>query len=156
MLPRPEVREQPFIDFSSGYVQRAVGMLPKQGDRNPWRLAQNYVLDLAALRFSPVRDDALRFFAGGGATAWLIAGAAVARGRRRRRMGRRHRPCAGVELRCDGALGRRATTLTAVTVRPPEDGIVAKLQRFGDSVLTSSQKMLAQTPDSCSTGSSVG
>src|SRR3954462_15234158 len=57
----PSVREQPFIDFSSGYVQRAVGMLPKQGDRKPWKLAQNYVVDLATLRFSPLQDGALHF-----------------------------------------------------------------------------------------------
>jgi cation diffusion facilitator CzcD-associated flavoprotein CzcO len=57
----PSVREQPFIDFSSGYVQRAVGMLPKQGDRKPWKLAQNYLVDLATLRFAPLQDGALRF-----------------------------------------------------------------------------------------------
>ena len=56
----PRVREQPFIDFSSGYVQRAVAMLPKQGDRKPWKLAQNYIVDLATLRFSPLRDGVLR------------------------------------------------------------------------------------------------
>jgi cation diffusion facilitator CzcD-associated flavoprotein CzcO len=57
----PSVREQPFLDFSSGYVQRAVAMLPKQGDRKPWRLAQNYIVDLAVLRFSPLQDSVMRF-----------------------------------------------------------------------------------------------
>jgi cation diffusion facilitator CzcD-associated flavoprotein CzcO len=57
----PSVREQPFLDFSSGYVQRALGMLPRQGDRKPWRLAQNYLVDLATLRFAPLQDDVLRF-----------------------------------------------------------------------------------------------
>jgi cation diffusion facilitator CzcD-associated flavoprotein CzcO len=57
----PGVGEQPFIDFSSGYVRRAVDLLPKQGDRKPWRLAQNYMVDLAALRYSPLKDRALHF-----------------------------------------------------------------------------------------------
>jgi cation diffusion facilitator CzcD-associated flavoprotein CzcO/acetyl esterase/lipase len=56
----PAVREQPFMDFSSGYVQRALAMLPKQGDRKPWKLAQNYMVDLLTLRFSPLHDGALR------------------------------------------------------------------------------------------------
>ncbi|WP_427913055.1 flavin-containing monooxygenase [Ramlibacter sp. MMS24-I3-19] len=57
----PSVGEQRFLDFSSGYVQRALGMLPRQGDRKPWKLAQNYLVDLVALRFAPLRDEALRF-----------------------------------------------------------------------------------------------
>ncbi|WP_414708783.1 flavin-containing monooxygenase [Ramlibacter sp.] len=55
------VAEQPFIDFSSGYVQRAAARLPKQGDRKPWRLYQNYLLDLLTLRFSRIDDGVLRF-----------------------------------------------------------------------------------------------
>ncbi|HET9018737.1 MAG TPA: NAD(P)/FAD-dependent oxidoreductase, partial [Acetobacteraceae bacterium] len=51
----------PFIDFSSGYVQRAIHMLPKQGAQNPWRVHQNYLRDLRALRFAPVADGVMRF-----------------------------------------------------------------------------------------------
>lgn len=57
----PAVQEQPFLDFSSGYVQRALPLLPKQGDRKPWRLYQNYLLDLLALRFGRVDDGVMRF-----------------------------------------------------------------------------------------------
>ena len=57
----PAVGEQPFIDFSSGYVQRALGKLPKQGDRKPWKLYQNYLLDLLTLRYARIEDGALRF-----------------------------------------------------------------------------------------------
>jgi cation diffusion facilitator CzcD-associated flavoprotein CzcO/acetyl esterase/lipase len=59
----PGLTEQPFLDFSSGYVQRAVALLPKQGTRKPWRLDQNYLLDLLNLRWSRLEDGALRFSA---------------------------------------------------------------------------------------------
>jgi cation diffusion facilitator CzcD-associated flavoprotein CzcO/acetyl esterase/lipase len=59
--PDPEVKPEPFLDFTSGYVQRALPMLPKQGDRKPWKLHQNYTLDLLALRFSPVDDGVMQF-----------------------------------------------------------------------------------------------
>ena len=57
----PSVGEAPFLDFSSGYVQRALAKLPKQGDRKPWRLYQNYVLDWLTLRWGRVDDGHLRF-----------------------------------------------------------------------------------------------
>jgi monooxygenase len=52
---------RPAIDLSSGYVQRAAGQLPKQGSRKPWRIYQNYLLDLLSLKFAPLQDGALRF-----------------------------------------------------------------------------------------------
>jgi monooxygenase len=55
------VESQPFIDFSSGYVQRAIDKFPKQGPRPPWRLFQNYALDVLSLRFSQLEDGVLRF-----------------------------------------------------------------------------------------------
>jgi cyclohexanone monooxygenase len=54
------VRLLPFLDFSSGYVQRGLAMLPKQGDRKPWRLYQNYLLDLLTLRFGRLDDGTLQ------------------------------------------------------------------------------------------------
>jgi monooxygenase len=57
--------EEPVLDFTSGYVQRALPTLPKQGDRAPWRLYQNYVKDLVTLRHGRVDDPALEFRAGG-------------------------------------------------------------------------------------------
>jgi cation diffusion facilitator CzcD-associated flavoprotein CzcO len=50
------MREMPLIDFSSGYVQRSLALLPKQGTRAPWKLYQNYILDLLTLRFGAVTD----------------------------------------------------------------------------------------------------
>ena len=62
---RPEAGEplgdQPWLDFSSGYVQRANDNLPKQGDRMPWRLHQNYVKDIFALRHANLEDGVLVF-----------------------------------------------------------------------------------------------
>ena len=62
-VPRRDesVPEAPFLDFSSGYVQRALAELPKQGARAPWKLRQNYVLDRLELRRADVDDGVLRF-----------------------------------------------------------------------------------------------
>jgi monooxygenase len=57
----PSVQERPFIDFSSGYVLRSIDQFPKQGSKAPWRLYQNYPLDILSLRFGKVEDGALRF-----------------------------------------------------------------------------------------------
>ncbi len=57
----PTVKPQPFLDFTSGYVQRALPLLPRQGDRKPWQLYQNYLKDLLTLRYSRVDDGVMRF-----------------------------------------------------------------------------------------------
>ena len=57
----PSVTAEPIIDFSSGYVLRALDKLPKQGSKRPWRLYQNYPLDLRGLRYGAIEDGALRF-----------------------------------------------------------------------------------------------
>jgi monooxygenase len=57
----PSVSEVPLIDFSSGYVQRALPMLPRQGSEAPWRLYQNYALDRVMLRRGRVDDQAMEF-----------------------------------------------------------------------------------------------
>jgi cation diffusion facilitator CzcD-associated flavoprotein CzcO len=55
--PTAPVETIPFVDFTSGYIQRANDKLPKQGTRKPWRLNQNYTRDLMALRFGRVDDE---------------------------------------------------------------------------------------------------
>ena len=60
-LRDPSVRPEPLIDFSSGYVQRAIDQLPRQASKKPWKLYQNYVRDLLTLRFGSVDDGALEF-----------------------------------------------------------------------------------------------
>jgi cation diffusion facilitator CzcD-associated flavoprotein CzcO len=57
----PTVTEEPLLDFNSGYVLRSLDKLPKQGSREPWKLRMNYALDLRALRFGAIEDEAMRF-----------------------------------------------------------------------------------------------
>jgi cation diffusion facilitator CzcD-associated flavoprotein CzcO len=57
----PSVVGQPFIDFSSSYVLRAIDQFPQQGSKAPWRLYQNYALDIMALKFGAVEDGTLEF-----------------------------------------------------------------------------------------------
>jgi len=65
----PRLREQdqnmqtrPWFDaFSSGYVQRVMHILPKQGDHEPWINAQNYHRDKRMLGKSPVDDGVMIF-----------------------------------------------------------------------------------------------
>jgi cation diffusion facilitator CzcD-associated flavoprotein CzcO len=65
----PSVVEQPIIDFSSGYVQRSIEKFPKQGSKAPWRLHQNYALDIVNLRMGSVDDGAMRFSRAGSPAA---------------------------------------------------------------------------------------
>jgi monooxygenase len=46
----PSITELPSLNFSSGYVQRSIAKMPKQGSKRPWRLYQNYALDIVTLR----------------------------------------------------------------------------------------------------------
>ena len=61
----PEVAPEPFLSFTSGYVQRAAGLLPQQGSRKPWQVYQNYLKDLLVIRFGRLADGVLRFGAPG-------------------------------------------------------------------------------------------
>lgn len=60
----PSVTEQPLLDFTSGYVLRSLDQFPKQGSREPWKLRQNYVLDIRTIRRGPIDDGAMRFAGG--------------------------------------------------------------------------------------------
>lgn len=55
-IPGSALKRLPFTTLTSGYIQRALPMLPSQGDRDPWRLRQNYVTDLAAMSFSRIAE----------------------------------------------------------------------------------------------------
>jgi cation diffusion facilitator CzcD-associated flavoprotein CzcO len=50
----------PFMDFTSGYIQRALHLLPKQGSKRPWRLHQSYPRDLVTLARGSV-EESMRF-----------------------------------------------------------------------------------------------
>jgi hypothetical protein len=53
------------MDLTSGYVRRSVDRLPKQAATMPWRLHQNYPLDIMMLRRGPL-DDQMAFDDGDG------------------------------------------------------------------------------------------
>jgi len=60
-VPEPDLGKEPLLEFTSGYVLRALDSLPKQGDRAPWRLGQNYFRDVRTIRRAPIDDGSLRF-----------------------------------------------------------------------------------------------
>jgi monooxygenase len=62
-LSDPAVEAMPIIDFTSGYVQRSIDRFPRQGSKRPWRLYQNYLLDLTVLKLGAVADGSLEFHA---------------------------------------------------------------------------------------------
>jgi monooxygenase len=51
----------PWLDFTSGYVTRAMDKFPKQGETAPWKVHQNYALDLMAFRFGKIDDGTMVF-----------------------------------------------------------------------------------------------
>jgi monooxygenase len=57
----PTVTEMPLIDFTSGYVRRQIHLFPSQGSAPPWRLYQNYALDMMALRHARLADGSMEF-----------------------------------------------------------------------------------------------
>jgi monooxygenase len=57
----PEGADRPFLDLSSGYVQRSLAQLPRQGARKPWRLHQNYLRDVQLMRRGPLEDEGMTF-----------------------------------------------------------------------------------------------
>src|ERR1700716_2786000 len=57
----PSITELPSLDFTSGYVQRSIAKMPKQGSKRPWRLYQNYALDIVSLRFGTVDDGVMQY-----------------------------------------------------------------------------------------------
>ena len=62
-VPRrdPLVEEEPLIDFTSGYVQRAREWLPRQGSIAPWKLHQNYARDRWLFSRGRLDDHAMEF-----------------------------------------------------------------------------------------------
>ena len=57
----PDIERQPWLDFTSGYVKRAMEKFPKQGSKAPWKLHQNYALDLTSLKYAKLEDGTLEF-----------------------------------------------------------------------------------------------
>src|SRR5207253_6347471 len=60
-LREPDLEASPFLDPTSGHVQRAIHMFPKQGPKTPRKLHQNYALDLMMLQRGKVDDGVMEF-----------------------------------------------------------------------------------------------
>lgn len=56
-----DVERRPLLDFTPGYVQRSVHLLPSQGDRAPWQLDQNYLKDRITIQRGRIDDGVLHF-----------------------------------------------------------------------------------------------
>lgn len=52
-----EMASRPALDMESGYVQRSLALLPKQGDHAPWLMPQNYFADRRAAARTPLTQD---------------------------------------------------------------------------------------------------
>jgi monooxygenase len=57
----PKLKEEPLLDFSSGYVQRSIAEFPRQGSFAPWRVYQNYALDRMMLKHARLDDRSMEF-----------------------------------------------------------------------------------------------
>ncbi len=57
----PSITEVPWLDFSSGYIRRSLDKFPKQGSKAPWKLHQNYALDILTLKFGALDDGAMEY-----------------------------------------------------------------------------------------------
>jgi cation diffusion facilitator CzcD-associated flavoprotein CzcO len=64
LAPGPTVAREPFLDLKSGYVMRSLHELPKQGAVAPWRLSQNYPLDVRLMRRGSLEDAGIEFSRG--------------------------------------------------------------------------------------------
>jgi monooxygenase len=64
VVARPEgvgESEEGMMNLTSGYVQRAKGLVPKQGNIDPWIVHHNYSADKKLMRYGKLEDGALRF-----------------------------------------------------------------------------------------------
>ena len=54
--------DEQLIDFTSGYFQRGLNQMPKQGNKAPWKNYQNYLKDIFAVRLFSIKDNNLNFY----------------------------------------------------------------------------------------------
>jgi len=57
----PDMELVPLLDFTAGYILRAIDELPKAGAEDPWRLKQNYLVDRMVLNRSKIEDGVMQF-----------------------------------------------------------------------------------------------
>lgn len=59
--PNAPLPAQPAVTLTSGYIQRALDIIPRQGERAPWKAHQNYLRDVLNLRLGRLNDGSLEF-----------------------------------------------------------------------------------------------
>ena len=59
VVPAPPagLRPRPLLELAAGYIRRSVDEFPRQGDRGPWKVRQNYLLDSVAVGRAKIRRD---------------------------------------------------------------------------------------------------
>ena len=60
-LNDPSIKPERAVDFNSGYIERAIKTLPKQGSKLPWRVNQNYIKDIRMFRYGNIDDGTMEF-----------------------------------------------------------------------------------------------
>jgi hypothetical protein len=57
----PALIREPLLNLNSGYVLRSVQDFPSQGSKRPWRVHQNYALDVLDFKLGGIDDGVMRF-----------------------------------------------------------------------------------------------
>lgn len=57
----PDLELEPLLDFTSGYIQRSIEALPKQGPKAPWKSYQNYMRDVWTVAYDSIEDGTMAF-----------------------------------------------------------------------------------------------
>jgi cation diffusion facilitator CzcD-associated flavoprotein CzcO len=58
-LNDPTVEPRPLLGLNSGYIRRGIDGFPKQGSKSPWRLPQNYIIDMLSLKYGAMDDGTM-------------------------------------------------------------------------------------------------
>jgi len=63
VVPHPpqDMDARAWLDFDAGYIQRAIDIMPKQGDRDPWQNIQNYKRDRTVIGAAQIDDGVMEF-----------------------------------------------------------------------------------------------
>jgi len=57
----PDMPDRPLLDFTAGYIKRALPRLPRAGAKHPWRVFENYILDRLMLDYGRMNDGIMTF-----------------------------------------------------------------------------------------------
>lgn len=60
-LSNQDIELESFVDFNSSYILRYIETFPKQGNKEPWKLKQDYFIDFKKLKKGRVDDGVMQF-----------------------------------------------------------------------------------------------